>query len=619
MTDWIKRHKLHLLLLLGLAVGLTYVFLVPPWMHFDEPGHFEYTWLIANQEKWPEEGDYDQYMRREVAASLMEHRFDEYTVVSFGITQIYEPVSLLISQLGDQPLYYFFVSLPLRFVRRTDITLQLYISRLVSLLMFLATIWVSHRVARLIFGADHPISWMLPAFLIAIPSFVDIMTAVNNDVMAILAFSLFVWASVILLLRGFSPLRLLFLIFSVLLCYFSKSTTWLAIPLSFLVLALSIVRGKNRKFVWIGLVVLAIAGMVVSVDWKKTAPSYFVHTGHDQQTFLRVSDEKTLPENHVIKHVGQSFFQMISPEGLEQIKGKSVTFSAWIWADEETEIRFPIIDRVDLEEIILSDQKMQITTEPTQFSASFDMPTDGYAVWLSFFGSKDTAVYWDEIVLKPDNPSEGPRSNELESVNVVRNGSIEDGMPKSSDLVDGLLARVNQNFSTSQILQLFDYQSVGWYLRTDANVVFRGFWGHFGWGAVTLIGKFAYQALVVMSILFGLTSTVSILLRFRSLPKSILFLFLIIVILQLFMVVARGAGSWYSRRYYPTARYFYPAILPLTTFLVYGMYRLLALIQIKNKNATPEKANWRVWSVLAMLYVLSMIIWGIISIQSYYY
>ncbi len=618
MTDWIKRHKLHLLLLLGLAVGLTYVFLVPPWMHYDEPGHFEYTWLIANQEKWPEEGDYDQYMRREVAASLREHRFDDYTGVSFRITQIYEPVSLLISQLGDQPLYYFLASLPLRFVRHTDITLQLYISRLVSLLMFLATIWVSYQVVRLIFGADHPISWMLPAFLIAIPGFVDIMTAVNNDVLAILAFSLFVWASVTLLLRGFSPLRLLFLIFSVLLSYFSKGTTWLAVPLSLLVVALSVVRGKRQKFVWIGLVVFAFTAMLLSIDWNKTAPSYFVHTGHDQQTLLRVLDKKNLSENHVIKHVGQSFFQMITPEGLEQINGTPVTFSAWIWADQETDIRFPLIDRLDMKEITLSDQKIHVTTEPTHFSVNFDMPAGEYVAWLSFFGNKETTVYWDDIALVSENPSDQLNPIGLEKLNVIRNGSIEDGMLKFSDLVDHLLAKVDLNFSTSQLLQLFDYESTCWYLRTTADILFKGFWGRFGWGAVTLVGQFGDQFLKTLSIVFGLVSTFFILKRFRLLPKSILFMFLLIVILQLVMVFARGAGSWYSHRYYPTARYFYPAILPISTFLVYGMHQPLALVQTKNKNTSPQKIAWNVWIVLFAVYVTGMIIWGIISIQTYY-
>ncbi len=53
-----------LLVLLGLVYGLLYVFLIPPWQHNDEPGHFEYVWLIANRPGWPHAGDYDPDMRR---------------------------------------------------------------------------------------------------------------------------------------------------------------------------------------------------------------------------------------------------------------------------------------------------------------------------------------------------------------------------------------------------------------------------------------------------------------------------------------------------------------------------------------------------------------------------
>ena len=69
-----KRVILYILFL-GIINGLIFVFLVPPWQHYDEPGHFEYAWLIANHNKLPEAGDYDQEMRIEVAASMIEHGF----------------------------------------------------------------------------------------------------------------------------------------------------------------------------------------------------------------------------------------------------------------------------------------------------------------------------------------------------------------------------------------------------------------------------------------------------------------------------------------------------------------------------------------------------------------
>src|SRR3712207_3902621 len=63
------------MLCLALVQGLIYLTLLPPWQHYDEPTHFEYAWLIANHTFLPKPGDEDQTMRREVAASMLEHRF----------------------------------------------------------------------------------------------------------------------------------------------------------------------------------------------------------------------------------------------------------------------------------------------------------------------------------------------------------------------------------------------------------------------------------------------------------------------------------------------------------------------------------------------------------------
>ena len=69
------NRTLSIILVLGLVHGLLYVFLEPPWQHYDEPTHFEYAWLIANRAALPQGDDFDQGMRREVAASMLEHGF----------------------------------------------------------------------------------------------------------------------------------------------------------------------------------------------------------------------------------------------------------------------------------------------------------------------------------------------------------------------------------------------------------------------------------------------------------------------------------------------------------------------------------------------------------------
>ena len=45
--------RLGLILLLALFHGLIYVFLIPPWQHYDEPNHFEVVWLTRHLDHLP--------------------------------------------------------------------------------------------------------------------------------------------------------------------------------------------------------------------------------------------------------------------------------------------------------------------------------------------------------------------------------------------------------------------------------------------------------------------------------------------------------------------------------------------------------------------------------------
>lgn len=604
--------------MLGLIVGLIYVFQVPPWMHYDEPGHFEYAWLIANQDTWPAPGDYDQYMRREVASSMLEHRFQDYTGVTANITPVYEPVQLLISQVGDQPLYYFLASLPLRILKYTDIDFQLYVSRLVSLSFFLLTIFASHQATKLIFGKKHPMAWMAPAFLIAIPSFVDLMTAVNNDSLAVTAFSMFVWAATLLLLRGFTLKRLGFLVLTVALCYGAKSTAWLVIPGSVLVLLFSVLRGPKQKFAWIAVAVALVVGASLSVVWDKAVPAFFATSGK-QSNILRVSNVKAISGEYVLRQSGQDFNQMITSKSQQQLQGRSVTLSAWVWADKATEIKFPGIGRLNMEPIVLSDQTIQVTTEPTMFFAEIELPAGTYVSWVTFYGSKDATIYWDDISLIGKNTNTASASGGEEYYESMRNGTIEQGWPLLRDFVDQVISRANISSGASHLIQALDFDGISWYLRIVSITIFRSFWGSFGWGAVPLLGTYGYQVLVIFSAFCSLSALLFLATRLSSVEKPLLFIFLLMVLLQLAFVIARGLGTWYTRRYFPVARYFYPVILPLSIFLVYGFYRLLRLAKKNTRTETTQVTSNQLFpNLVFVLTVLFLVSWGIISILSYY-
>ena len=96
-----KVGAIYLIMLAGLIHGLLYVFLLPPWQHYDEPGHFEYAWLLANRLGLPSPGKYDQSMRREVAASMVEHAFFKYLDIRPNLLDQNTPVWIGSSQTND--------------------------------------------------------------------------------------------------------------------------------------------------------------------------------------------------------------------------------------------------------------------------------------------------------------------------------------------------------------------------------------------------------------------------------------------------------------------------------------------------------------------------------------
>ena len=104
--------------IVALIHGLVYVYLIPPWQHYDEPNHFEYVWAMANGERDPSLVDGYADFSQQVIDSMIANGF----YGGMGDQRVFSPPDDRtkvpgLSQSDEPPLYYLIES----FYSRTPI------------------------------------------------------------------------------------------------------------------------------------------------------------------------------------------------------------------------------------------------------------------------------------------------------------------------------------------------------------------------------------------------------------------------------------------------------------------------------------------------------------------
>ena len=264
--------RVALVLLIALCQGALYLALLPPWQHYDEPTHFEYAWLSANRALLPQTSDTDRAMRRELAASMLEQQF-YWNLAQPTLFDDKKPVDVGVSELGHPPGYYLLVGLPLRLVRHLDMVSQLYVARSVSVLLLLVSIAATAGLMRELTPPGHDLRWAVPLALALLPTFVDLMTAVNNDVGAVAVFSIFVWGAARTIRRGLNWRRIVWLFATAALAAFVKNTAAVALalaPLAVLV-AFWLRRGWRWRWLFAGVAGCILLAVPLLFSWGDAA------------------------------------------------------------------------------------------------------------------------------------------------------------------------------------------------------------------------------------------------------------------------------------------------------------------------------------------------------------
>jgi hypothetical protein len=616
---------LQAILLTGLVLGTLYTFIVPPWWHYDEASHFEQVWLIANRYHLPTADEYDAEVRREIAESMIEHKW--YSIRNMKLPDLNNnPVYIGPPQNSGPRLYYIYSALPLQFVKGADMVTQCRAARLGSVLLFLGFLVICWKLMKELVPANHPLQWLVPAFAVLLPGLLDTMTSVNDDVGAVFAFSLFLLLSVRIIKKGFSILNLAGLSFALLLCYLTKDTTWFAFVLTPLVFLQGIFRQRLKWLAWALIIGGALAGIAAAFSWGDALYWYKI-SSQANDTRLVSADA---PHGNAIFQVDASKTtqagQFINSNIFYQLRGKTLTLGAWIWADKPAKTIFPFMavtlfdDDINSQLQVLSSELIQatsdpithkaafdipdtaliqITTEPTFHSVTFTVPDNAARGWLFLYLPSNAGInqkatfYYDGVVLAEgkfndgvpkfnDNSATNGTWNKKPFTNFLRNGSAELSGPRIYPWVDAYSTFIPTIAGKASLIldAVIDQKGTSWYFRLAVSGVFQTFWSKFAAGKVLLLSVYAYELLQYLTMFAALGVLLRAIIGWKSFPWDIALPFGLSMLFMWSSAILRGAPELSSfMTVLPWARYALPSIIPTSAFICAGWLSIARLLK----------------------------------------
>ena len=571
------------------VIGFWYANFIPPWWNYDEPRHFWLAWTLTRGEITFED-------KKRVIRSLLEYNwFYHYPRNMWPSEDDIERFPGVLAATWRPPnrlLYWRIITLPWYIIPASwDVAWQLRVLRWMSVLFFIATAWALWKAAQELFGKDHPLSRVVPLFAVLLPGFAEPMNLVNDDTGAALGGTLFFWASLRLMRRGFRWDRFLLLLVA---AWIAQSMKRTAVPLLALlpVVVLLSFRWRWRVVFW---VLLGGGGLVMMVltTFRWGDPAYWYYDRVWEEP-LRVPSPWAQDGEWVFRiPPGTEFGQWIPIEVYNDYPpGTEWMLSFWMWADQSGEVALPRLCvgyiGVGIKgERCTPREKAFLSTEPRYFEVSLTTLEEGDFPRIEFppHDADLGAVYIDDVIL-----TMAPRPSEGRQTNLLRNGSAEEGWWGMKSWFAPIAQR--EGGFLSVILAALQDPRVRWIaLRREASFLFKTTWGFFARAKIPYLGEDTYKFLLLWSIL-GMIGYGVFAVR-KSLPVPS-FMFAVLVLGFVFIIgsvllfpIGRLHGSASLLTWF---RYAFPAILPFSVILALGWYGLLG----------PQRIMWLVRFVLGL-------------------
>jgi hypothetical protein len=228
------RIGLGLILAMVLAQGLVWALITPAWSFYDETAHYEYMRYISKHRDLPRPGVYDMEVVEEF--SLLSGAPVLYSPIDVqdcrdaprGITVCFQPGH----QFDEVPGYYLVQATFQVLFSPKDVSVRLILGRVISVLMAVLAAYLGWLVMRGAYPESTLLALGVPALMGVITGYSNLMSSLNNDVGAVLAYSLMTYAGLMLILKSLNWKTAGLMGLATLACIFSKSSAWIGLPLA---------------------------------------------------------------------------------------------------------------------------------------------------------------------------------------------------------------------------------------------------------------------------------------------------------------------------------------------------------------------------------------------------
>ncbi|KAB8141917.1 hypothetical protein F8S13_17450 [Chloroflexia bacterium SDU3-3] len=487
---------------------LLYIWLVPPWQHYDEPTHLEYALLIRDLGRLPTHDEQIPELRRTIAASMLAHGFYQNPDLPLTAPDLDDPdLSLGINERGHPPLYYALVALATQPWRGQPIEPQLYAARGVGLAMGALLFAAAWGALRLLLGGRWQLRCAVLAALALQPALADNMSGVNSDVLASPVAALVLLAALAATRRpGWRTALLCALV--LLLAWNVKRTLLLyslVIPLAWLGVAPALVR-RAALGACAAAAVAALAWLVAQpwplADWQGSAAAL---TRHAPAAYSG-GEAFALAQ-------GEQLNQQVYPYRLGTLDARALTVSAWVWAERPLEAQ-PLALHV-------GDQSAQPTValgpEWRLVSATLELAENTQPVAIALRGADmDVMLQIDGVALTggaapladtpaPDGVFEPGLLDAAGGPNLARNPEAERRIvPLPAPLARRAERSLGQAGLAQTLSSLGNWRWVAAVYPRQLWLLLIGSWGIFGWGQYAVgPGWFTPLVLLVLLALLG--------------------------------------------------------------------------------------------------------------------